>query len=96
MNKELIRTDTFWYKLKKFFNKKITLTSVPKVETKVMLTDMEKKKLGKQLLDDEFMCFDLKEEEANEMLKYFSIQLNQMDAEIERVKSHIDSMKTHV
>ena len=60
MNKELIRTDTFWYKLKKFFNKKITLTSVPKVDTKVMLTEMEKKKLGTQLLDDEFMCFDLK------------------------------------
>ena len=96
MSKELIKTDSFWYKIKLFFKKKFLTTKEIEVKEKIndtCLTDEQKKKMSKQLMQDEFLCFDLTDEEANEMLSYFNGQMKQIEAEIQRIESHINSMK---
>lgn len=108
MNNKLIRTNTFWYKVRNFFQsifKKKQYNDEYKTQedlkeskfsTSLRETIIEHNKvqsLANQLLGGELGCSELTDLQVDELIIYFKSDIKNLDNELLRIKRHIVEMK---
>lgn len=105
MNHDLTRTDTLWYKIKKFLGKifhskceKYTNQVVNNTNKSLNKNNFIKELNGKttlanKLLSYEISTSELTEKEVDEMFEYFTNDIEGINNELERIKQHIIAMQ---
>lgn len=103
MNNELIPTNRLWYKIKKFFRslffkeKTYTINEINTIEQEQKDSNLKekfeeenkKKVLAEKLLYGELCTSELNETEVDEMIEYFTKDIQNIDNELLRIKQHI-------
>ena len=107
MNNELIPTNGLWYKIKKFFRslffkeKTYTINEINTIEQEQKDSNLKekfeeenkKKVLAEKLLYGELGTSELNETEVDEMIEYFTKDIQNIDNELLRIKQHILVMR---
>ncbi len=108
MNNKLIKTNTFWYKVRNFFQsifkkKQCNNEYKPqenlkesKFSTSLRETMIEHNKvqsLANKLLVGELGCSELTDSQVDELTIYFKSDIKNLDNELLRIKRHIVEMK---
>lgn len=96
-NNKLIKADGIWYKIKRYLSG-IGKTKEVKPEEKIAYNLQEKvlfskEKTASKLAKGEITSDDLTDEEVDEMIEYFEKDIESKNREIERIKTHIISIK---
>ena len=129
MNNSLIKTNSVWYKIKKFFskifgekndnirenintsknmidktvedvNEKIEIKEEAEKTFKEEISYKEeiqeknrKEEIANELLNGRTDVYDLSDEEVDEMIKYFTEDIEKQNKELQRIKNNIIQMK---
>ena len=100
VDKQLIKTDTVWYRIRSFFRKffvkeKPVSYKIHGVKQEKSLFEEENKKrnLAEQLLNEKIEITDLTDDEVEDMTEYFKNDIEEVDRELEKVKANILRMQ---
>ena len=63
------------------------------VNTNVNDKNLECSKIANQIFNDEIDCYDLTDEQADDMIEYFNYDIKEKQKELERIKNNIIKMK---